>query len=400
MTYGYSNYLYFGDNAETFGYFSQQIHDVFSVPLQQVTEFKKLNSQLYQYSGQGMTVMFFQKGDSLEEDLRKLNLLKQDYPSLFVFLVGDELSVKEKQAYMKAGVTNTIGRKASTEVFQSFKKYLTLYFEAAAQTASITPKEINTNKRAHVPFTKRLFDILVSSFLILCFSPLLLVLYLCIKFESKGAAVYKSKRIGAGYHMFDFYKFRSMYSDADKRLKEYMALNQYAKSTGAKVAVESFSVDTFDMALAGFSEEDLKDILIDDNQVTKEANVEKEKKAAFFKLEKDPRVTKVGRVIRKYSLDELPQLFNVLKGDMSIVGNRPLPLYEAEVLTTDEGVERFMAPAGITGLWQVEKRGDNGSMSDEERIRLDVTYARNYNLKMDINILFKTFTAFIQKADV
>ena len=85
---------------------------------------------------------------------------------------------------------------------------------------------------------------------------------------------------------------------------------------------------------------------------------------------------------------------------MSIVGNRPVPLYEAEVLTTDEGIERFMAPAGITGLWQVEKRGDNGSMSDEERIRLDVTYARNYGVKMDLKIILKTFTAFIQKADV
>ncbi len=133
-------------------------------------------------------------------------------------------------------------------------------------------------------------------------------------------------------------------------------------------------------------------MLIGDEVVVKGADTgNKQKKAAFFKLEKDPRVTKVGRILRKYSLDELPQLFNVLKGDMSIVGNRPLPLYEAEMLTTDDSVERFMAPAGITGLWQVEKRGDNGSMSDQERIQLDINYAKNYSIWMDLKICIKPF---------
>jgi lipopolysaccharide/colanic/teichoic acid biosynthesis glycosyltransferase len=150
-----------------------------------------------------------------------------------------------------------------------------------------------------------------------------------------------------------------------------------------------------------FTTDELRDVLIDDDTVVKSSDsAGRQKKAAFFKLEKDPRVTKVGRILRKYSIDELPQLFNVLKGDMSIVGNRPLPLYEAEMLTTDDSVERFMAPAGITGLWQVEKRGDNGSMSDQERIKLDIDYAQHYSVWMDLKILYKTFSAFIQKADV
>ena len=85
---------------------------------------------------------------------------------------------------------------------------------------------------------------------------------------------------------------------------------------------------------------------------------------------------------------------------MSIVGNRPLPLYEAELLTTDEYIERFMAPSGLTGLWQVEKRGDAGKLSAEERKQLDIKYAQNYSFWMDIKIILKTITAFIQKENV
>ena len=121
---------------------------------------------------------------------------------------------------------------------------------------------------------------------------------------------------------------------------------------------------------------------------------------AFVKIVNDPRVTRVGRFIRKYSIDELPQLFNILKGDMSIVGNRPLPLYEAELLTNDAYIERFMAPAGLTGLWQVEKRGGAGKMSAEERKLLDIRYAHEFSFWMDMKIILKTVTAFIQKEDV
>ncbi|HHM21649.1 MAG TPA: sugar transferase [Bacteroidetes bacterium] len=200
---------------------------------------------------------------------------------------------------------------------------------------------------------KRAFDILFASLAILLLSPLFLLIGLLIMLESPGGVIYRSKRVGTGYHVFDFLKFRSMYKDADKRLADLREKNQY-----------------------GNGEE-----------------------ALFMKFSNDPRVTRIGRFIRKTSIDELPQLFNILKGDMSIVGNRPLPLYEAEQLTRDSWARRFLAPAGLTGLWQVTKRGKN-DMDPEERIGLDITYAEKYSFWFDFKIILKTPFALIQEENV
>jgi len=120
----------------------------------------------------------------------------------------------------------------------------------------------------------------------------------------------------------------------------------------------------------------------DEDQISERAYNQsrlEEAKNIFIKFDNDPRITKVGKIIRKLSIDELPQLINVIKGDMSIVGNRPLPLYEAELLTTDQWTKRFNGPAGITGLWQVEARGRTSKMSAEERKEFEIDM---YNQKL------------------
>ena len=235
-----------------------------------------------------------------------------------------------------------------------------------------------------MPLWKRTFDIFFSGMVILCLSPLLIFTALAIRLESKGPIIYKSKRVGSNYQIFDFLKFRSMYTDADKHLKDFNALNQYQQED-EDIWGEELEPDINEEA----DEEEI--LLISDDFVISEEDYinkkSKEKSNAFVKLENDPRITKIGRIIRKYSIDELPQLINILKGDMSIVGNRPLPLYEAELLTSDEHIDRFMGPAGLTGLWQ-------------ERKQLDITYAKTFSFWLDIKIILKTVTAFIQKENV
>jgi len=221
-----------------------------------------------------------------------------------------------------------------------------IYDYRAAQAAPVRPK---------MSVFKRLLDIMGAAIILLLLSPLLALIALAIKLESRGPVLYTSKRVGTNYRIFEFLKFRSMYQDADQRLQEVMHLNQYSACD-------------------------------DDDD-------------CFLKIANDPRVTKVGRLIRKTSLDELPQLINVLKGEMSLVGNRPLPMYEAEHLTRDDWAGRFLAPAGLTGLWQVTKRGKN-DMSTQERVQLDLNYARLNSFWYDMGILLRTLPAMIQEENV
>lgn len=397
-------FLYFGDDASISTHFQENVRLVSGQLLKKFDFFDGLCTYLQSLSSDQTFALFYQQHDSFLTNLKQLGLLTDQFPNLQIFVVGENFCRTEKNAYLESGVTNTINPYASQDVFHSIHKYMHLLLETKEAHIPLPNFEIDT-LRLRIPVGKRIFDIVLSSILLALFSPLFLAIYLAIKLESAGSAVYRSKRTGAGYRIFDFYKFRSMYKDADRRLKEYMSLNQYnIQDEISSESAETIATSAYAIWGEGdriLTDEELGDLLISDDIIMKQSDTGiKSKKTAFFKLENDPRVTKVGKILRKYSLDELPQLYNVLKGDMSIVGNRPLPLYEAEALTKDESVERFMGPAGITGLWQVEKRGDNGRLSDTERINLDIDYVRNYSIWMDIKILYRTLFAFIQKADV
>lgn len=244
---------------------------------------------------------------------------------------------------------------------------------------------------------KRLFDVFAAGFGLLLVSPVLILAAIAIKIESRGPLVYRSKRVGENYNIFGLLKFRTMYSNADKQVDLMKQLNQYGSGQS------NGSNNLSDCPLCKALNQQCSQLLVSDDQIMCEnlfmMRKNNNQSAAFFKISNDPRVTKVGKFLRKTSIDELPQLINILKGEMSLIGNRPLPLYEAEKLTTDHAIERFNAPSGLTGLWQVTKRG-KGEVSEQERIELDKTYAREWSLKTDIKILMKTFPALLQEENV
>lgn len=204
---------------------------------------------------------------------------------------------------------------------------------------------------------KRLIDIFASVFLIILFSPVMLATAIAIKLTSKGPVLVEPenshmKRLGKNAKVFRLYKFRSMFVNADSALENHP---KYVK-------------------------------------------LYKEYKDSGFKLHKDPRVTKVGKFIRKYSIDETPQFFNVLRGDMSLVGPRP---YHADELAKQQlkypGTEKYVkemhkVKPGITGYWQVEGRSD---VDFDKRIEMDAYYAKKKSIIFDILILLKTPWAMI-----
>lgn len=210
---------------------------------------------------------------------------------------------------------------------------------------------------------KRCMDICLSTTLIILLFPLLLLIALLIKLDSPGPVIFTQERVGARrqrfgrqrvwiVHNFPFYKFRSMVRDADQSLHEAY----------------------------------IKDFVEGRAQPSPESG-------AKFKLTNDPRVTRVGGILRKFSLDELPQLFNVLRGDMSLVGPRPVPTYEVAGYRPRHH-NRFAALPGITGWWQVKGRCQ---VSFEEMIRMDLDYIRNASFWLDLKILFLTLPAVLSR---
>ena len=354
-------------------------------------------------------IMFYEQNVQAE-DVTAITYIKKKCKNVYIILLTHQLTSDDRKKYQKCGINDTLDVNASiTEI----NKKIQFIADREGMLFDDAPSK-HRILRFKIPFWKRLFDIVFSLIAIIILSPIFIITAIAIRLESKGPIIFKSKRVGTNYTIFDFLKFRSMYVDAESKLKEVAkaAGNQYAEKEGEEQqnTIKAPLGDEAELMMLNMGMEsdmmisDDEVMLVGDDFVVSETDFNKEKEEennnAFVKIENDPRVTKVGRFIRKYSIDELPQLFNILRGDMSVVGNRPLPLYEAEKLTVDASIDRFMAPAGLTGLWQVEERGKGGMMSAEERKQLDILYGQTYNFALDMKIIFRTLTAFIQKENV
>ena len=213
---------------------------------------------------------------------------------------------------------------------------------------SVTPR-----KTIYVRWGKRCFDIALSLVALVLLAPVHLLLALVVKLTSPGPAIFRQKAVGKGGRLFDFYKFRSMYSGAPTDVHR-QAVRQVVQR-GEPVAHDSEG-------------------------------------RPIFKIVSDPRVTPVGRILRKYSVDELPQLYNVLRGDMSLVGPRPPLPYEAELYDAFQR-QRLLVPPGMTGLAQVRARH---RASFEEMVKYDLEYIRRQSLLLDLKLMLWTIPALLK----
>lgn len=350
-------------------------------------------------------IVFYEQSEQ-DADINAITYLKKKNKHIYIILLTKEFTPENRTVYQKSGINDTLDCNASITELNKKIQFISdrenmLFDDQQAKYRML---------RFKIPVWKRIFDVFFALIMLILTSPIFLLTAIAIRLESKGPIIFKSKRVGANYTIFNFLKFRSMYQDAEERLKEVAkeAGNQYVemskKSQQPSIGMADMGADMMISDNTDMMISDDEVMLVGDDFVISETDYSKEKKEeianAFVKIENDPRVTKVGKFIRKFSIDELPQLFNILKGDMSVVGNRPLPLYEAEKLTIDTSIDRFMAPAGLTGLWQVEERGKGGMMSAEERKQLDIKYGQTYNFWLDMKILFRTFFAFVQTENV
>jgi exopolysaccharide production protein ExoY len=197
----------------------------------------------------------------------------------------------------------------------------------------------------HIP-PKRIFDVCFSLGALIVTFPLIFLLGIMIKTTSRGPLIYSHKRLGRGGRAFPCYKFRTMYEDADQRLEELLKSSPETKEEWEKT----------------------------------------------FKLKHDPRVTPFGRFLRRTSLDELPQFFNVLIGDLSVVGPRPIVEEEASKFYGKQALKILSIRPGLTGLWQVSGRSNT---TYRERVSLDLTYLKTRSLGLDLKLIAQTIPAMI-----
>lgn len=210
--------------------------------------------------------------------------------------------------------------------------------EATAKK-NITPYQVKVKENLFYLIIKRIFDVAASLFAVVVLSPLLLLVALIIYIDDpQGSPLYTQERVGKDGKIFKFYKFRSMVVNADSMLDQLAAQN--------------------------------------------------EKDGPAFKIKDDPRITRIGKFIRKTSIDELPQLINIIKGDMSVVGPRPALPKEVEQYTEREK-SRLLVKPGLTCIWQASRNRDD--ISFEKWIDLDIEYIENRNFWLDIKLILKTF---------
>ena len=209
---------------------------------------------------------------------------------------------------------------------------------------SMTGYERLTNKRTIYRYIKRIIDVVLASIALVVLSPIFLIIALAIKLESKGPVFFKHTRIGKDGKIIKLYKFRSMVTNAEELIK-------------------------------AFTPEQMKEY--------------KEN----YKLTNDPRITKVGKFLRKTSLDELPQLLNIIKGDLTIIGPRPVIAEELKKYGTN--TEKFLSVTpGLTGYWAANGRS---CTTYEQRMQMELYYIDNLSLKMDVKVFFKTIEAVIKR---
>ena len=338
------NLFYVGENLSLVSNLADsfQMGYASAINLQQALSFmEELNKDNLQF-----------KGIMIDVPLHKMQLSQFNkyiaasaFSQIPVLYVSTHLSEKESAELSAANAVDdiihpvrdifTIGERM--EFLAKVKK------EASTRTKTHEPQYISVINFLNACI-KRSIDILISSILLLVLSPVMAFIAILIKLESCGPVFHNAYRAGKGYRVFKFYRFRT-------------------NKVGTARLVNSLS------------------------QITVFGN----NSAGFINAYMENGLTRLGKFLRLTSLDEIPQLLNVLKGDMSIVGNRPLPLNEAAQLTNDQFAERFNAPAGITGLWQIS------SENEQFRVSLDLEYAREHDLLLDLEILMRTPLAMFRK---
>ncbi len=320
--------------------------------------------------------------------------------SVPILVLCQRQTTESVQLALRAGATDLLALDEPTQLGKRISFFLMLGSRVSAEHLFLEARPEATF-RFKLPTWKRAIDIAASLQALIVFSPLMLMVAALVKLDSKGPVFYKSKRVGANYRVFNMIKFRTMRVEADTLLKQMASENNMYGNAPATAMPGPSGQDLCESCRA--VADSCQQKLFDQDRYVCERNylAQGAKGAAFVKFRNDPRITRLGNFLRNSSLDELPQLVNILLGDMSVVGNRPLPVYEAEKLTTDQAVKRFAGPSGLTGLWQVQKRARGESRMDEqERISLDIEYVESFTFLKDMKIIYQTFFSLWQQENV